>query len=97
MSEETGTETGESLELTETEIRSWIGSEIDSRLSGMAKKEDITTAIADAFKALPTGGSSSSSSMNEEDLLSKIGSMIDERLAKNSRRNPGFLTKILAG
>ena len=80
--------------LTESDIRRWIGEELGTKLEGVATKNDISSAIADFFKANPS--ISESGSFDKQGLLTEIQGMIDGAISKNSgRRNPGFLTKIL--
>lgn len=84
--------TSEGEYLSESDIRKWIGEEMDSRFSGVASKGDIESAISEAFSKFTP----SSSSNGEGITLDKISEMIDAKFAKNSGRRPGFLTRALA-
>ena len=92
MSDE-GNSTSDGDYLTESDIRKWIGEELGNKLQGVATKDDITTAISESFSSLKLDGDSSG--MNLEEFRKSIIADVDDRIAKKSGRQPGFLTRLL--
>lgn len=88
----------EDNEVTEDEIRGWIGDEI-SKLK-VPSEEGIQNIISNAllkFKEENPTNSGGSSNLDENSLLEKIGKMVDEKIgaSKNSPRSPGPLARAL--